>query len=55
MNSPQTSFDADQYWQIIKRRWFPGAVVLLSVLTLGVVATSLKESLYEAEAKLKFK
>lgn len=55
MNSPQTSFDADQYWQILKRRWLPGAVVLISVLTLGVVATSLKESLYEAEAKLKFK
>ncbi len=55
MNSPQTSFDADQYWQIIKRRWLPGAVVLMSVLTLGIVATSLKQSLYEAEAKLKFK
>ena len=55
MNSPQASFDTDQYWQIIKRRWFPGAVVLFSVLTLGVVATSLKESLYQAEAKLKFK
>lgn len=55
MNSPQTSFDAEQYWQIIKRRWLPGAVVLVSILTLGVVATSLKQSQYEAEAKLKFK
>jgi len=55
MNSPQTSFDVNKYWQIIKRRWLPGTIVLLSVLTLGVVATSLKQSLYEAEAKLKFK
>lgn len=55
MNSSQTSFGIDRYWQIVMRRWLPGSVVFLSVLTLGIVATSLKESIYEAEAKLKFK
>ncbi|MGF1589060.1 MAG: GumC family protein [Pleurocapsa sp.] len=55
MNSSPSSFGTDQYWQIIKRRWLPGSVVFLSVLTLGVVATSLKQSIYEADAKLKFK
>lgn len=55
MNSSQTSLGIEQYWQIVKRRWLPGSVVFFSVLTLGVVATSLKENIYEAEAKLKFK
>ena len=55
MNSPQTSLNTEQYWQIIKRRWLPGSVVFLSILTLGIVATSIKQNVYEAEAKLKFK
>ena len=55
INSSQTSFGTDQYWEIVRRRWIPGTLAFLSVLTLGVVATSLKQSLYEAEAKLKFK
>ena len=55
MNSPQTSLNTEQYWQIIKRRWLPGSIVFLSILTLGIVATSLKQNIYEAEAKLKFK
>ena len=55
MNSSQTSLGIEQYWQIIKRRWLPGSVVFISILTLGVVATSLKENVYEAEAKLRFK
>lgn len=54
MNSPQTSLDTEQYWQIIKRRWLPGSIVFLSILTLGIVATSLKQNIYQAEAKLKF-
>ena len=54
MNS-QTSLGFEQYWQIIRRRWLPGSVVFFSVLTLGFVATSLKQNVYEAEAKLKFK
>ncbi|BAZ46071.1 lipopolysaccharide biosynthesis protein [Chondrocystis sp. NIES-4102] len=54
MDSP-TSLGAAQYWEIIKRRWLPGSIVFLSVLTLGVVATSLKDNVYKAEAKLKFK
>ncbi len=55
MNSSPISLGADQYWEIIKRRWLPGSVAFLSVLTLGVIATSLKEDVYQAEAKLKFK
>ncbi|MEM8672433.1 MAG: polysaccharide biosynthesis tyrosine autokinase [Cyanobacteria bacterium P01_G01_bin.67] len=55
MNSAQTSMGTDQYWQIIKRRWLSGSVVFISILTLGAVATTLKQSMYEAEAKLKFK
>ena len=55
MNPSQNSMNLDQYWQILKRHWLPGSVVFLSVLMLGVVATSLKENIYQAEAKLKFK
>ena len=55
MNSLESYSSVDRYWEILKRRWLPASVVFLSVLTLGVVATSLKQNLYEAEAKLKFK
>ncbi|MEO1670689.1 MAG: polysaccharide biosynthesis tyrosine autokinase [Cyanobacteria bacterium J06631_2] len=55
MNSSQTSLGTDQYWQILKRRWLPGSLVFLIVLTLGIVANTLKKSIYEADAKLKFK
>ena len=55
MNSSQASFGADQYWQILKRRWLPGSAVFLTVLILGVVANTLKKNVYEADAKLKFK
>lgn len=54
MNLSPASSGIDQYWQIIKRRWLPGSVVFLSVLISGIVATSLKEDIYQAEAKLKF-
>lgn len=55
MNSSQASLGADQYWQILKRRWLPGSAVFLTVLILGVIVNTLKENLYEADAKLKFK
>ncbi len=55
MNPPQTSLDNQQYWQMIKRRWLPGSIVFLIILTLGIVATTLKKNFYEAEARLKFK
>ena len=55
MNSSQVSLGADQYWQILKRRWLPGSAVFLTVLILGVIANTLKQSVYEADAKLKFK
>ena len=55
MNSSPASLGTDQYWQIIKRRWLPGSMVFLAVLTLGVIANTLKQSVYQADAKLKFK
>lgn len=55
MNSSPASLGTDQYWQIIKRRWLPGSTVFLTVLTLGVIANTLKQSVYQADAKLKFK
>lgn len=55
MNASQPSLGTDQYWQILKRRWLPGSVVFLTVLTLGVAANTLKQSVYQADAKLKFK
>ncbi|MEL6930178.1 MAG: capsular biosynthesis protein, partial [Cyanobacteria bacterium J06600_6] len=54
MNSSQTSLGTDQYWQILRKRWLPGTAVFLTVLILGVVANTLKKSIYEANAKLKF-
>ena len=53
MNSSQT-LGTDQYWQILKRRWLPGSAVFLTVLIMGVIANTLKQSVYEANAKLKF-
>ncbi|MEN9871034.1 MAG: hypothetical protein RLZZ171_2022, partial [Cyanobacteriota bacterium] len=55
MNSSPASLGTDRYWQIIKRRWLPGSKVFLTVLTLGVIANTLKKSVYQADAKLKFK
>ncbi|WP_319423376.1 GumC family protein [Pleurocapsa sp. FMAR1] len=55
MNLSQTPLDNQYYWQMIKRRWLPGSIVFLIILTLGIVATTLKKNVYEAEARLKFK
>ncbi len=55
MNFLQRPLDNEYYWQMIKRRWLPGSIVFLTVLTLGIVATTLKKNVYEAEARLKFK
>ena len=55
MNSSQSSIGIEQYWQVIKRHWIPGTAAFLSVLTLGIVATMMKEDIYEAKAKLRFK
>lgn len=55
MESSQSSSCIERYWQVIKRRWLPGTAVFLSVLTLGIIATSMKKDIYQAEAKLRFK
>ncbi|MGL5880986.1 MAG: GumC family protein, partial [Xenococcaceae cyanobacterium] len=44
-----------QYWVIIKRRWLPATAVFLLFFLMGVLATSMKQQMYEAEGKLKFK
>jgi capsular exopolysaccharide synthesis family protein len=55
MNSLPSFSSVNWYWEIIKRRWLPASIVFWTVLTLGMVVTSLRKDLYEAEAKLKFK
>ena len=45
----------EEYWQILKRRCIPGTAVLLSVFTIGVVATLTKQPIYEAQSQLRFK
>ena len=55
MESSQSELSIDKYWQIIKRRWLPGTVVLLSVLVLGIFATLMKKDIYQVQAKLRFK
>ena len=55
MNSSQSSSGAARYWQMFKRHWLSGSLVFVSVLTLGIVANTMKKSLYEADAKIKFK
>ena len=55
MNSSQNPLGSDRYWQMLKRRWLPGSLVFLTVLTLGIVANTMKKSMYEADAKIKFK
>ena len=54
MNS-QSSLGTDRYWHMLKRRWLPGSLVFVTVLTLGIVANTMKKNVYEADAKIKFK
>lgn len=45
----------EEYWQLVKRNWIPGAAVFLTVFALGVVATLTKKPIYEAQSQLRFK
>jgi polysaccharide biosynthesis transport protein len=54
-SSSSASMGSDQYLQIVRKHLRPGSLAFLAVLTLGVVATTLKPDVYQAEAKLKFK
>jgi succinoglycan biosynthesis transport protein ExoP len=55
VNSSPASMGPNQYWQIISKHRHQGSLAFLAVLTLGVIATTLKPSVYQADAKLKFK
>ena len=55
MNSSPASLGTDQYWQIINKHRHQGSVAFFTVLALGAIATTLKHSVYQADAKLKFK
>ena len=55
INSSPVSMGTAQYWQIINKHRQQGSVAFLTVLALGVIATALKHSVYQADAKLKFK
>ena len=55
MESSQSALSIDKYWHIIKQRWILGTLVFLSVLSLGIFATIIKEPIYEAQGKLRFK
>jgi len=55
INASPASMGPDQYWQIISKHRHQGSLAFLAMLTLGVVATTLKPSVYQADAKLKFK
>ncbi len=55
MESSQSTLNIDKYWHIIKQRWILGTLVFLSVFGLGIFATLIKEPVYEAQAKLRFR
>ncbi len=50
----QESFDFQQYWLILKRRWLLIAVVTGSVFTLSALAALRQKPIYEAQGKLVF-
>lgn len=55
MKALQPFIRENHYWQIIKRHKTLGTTVLLLVSALGIILTSLKHPIYEAQAKIKFK
>ncbi|MCL1472417.1 GumC family protein [Argonema antarcticum] len=57
MESTQYVEDIDfkKYWLILKRRWLPGGMVFVIVVTLATAAALLKKPTYEAQGRLLFK
>lgn len=55
MESTESSIGFEQYWLIVKRRWFPASAVFGAVLLLAVMGAVLQKPIYHAEAKLSFK
>jgi polysaccharide biosynthesis transport protein len=52
--SQKDYIDFQQYWHVLKRRWFPLLVVSGSVMGLTIAATSWQAPLYESSGKLRF-
>ena len=55
METLQSSFTVDKYWQIFQKRWLTAIAVFLAVSTWGIITISLRSDIYEAEGKLKLK
>jgi capsular exopolysaccharide synthesis family protein len=54
METQTSFFSFDNYWQILKRRWWPGLQVFIPVFLLSILVLALKKPTYEAEGKLLF-
>ena len=50
----QDSIDIQQYWLILKRRWFVASVVMASVISATAFMTYTQKPVYESQGKLVF-
>ncbi len=55
MEPTEENIDFQQYWLILKRRWFPALAVFGSVVTLTALYTFLKPPNYSSQGQLRFK
>ncbi|MFH7243850.1 MAG: GumC family protein [Spirulina sp.] len=46
--------DIQQYWFVLKRRWWPASLVFVTVSTLTVMALNTQHNIYQAEGKIRF-
>jgi capsular exopolysaccharide synthesis family protein len=50
----QDSIDIQQYWLILKRRWFVASIVMVSVISATAFVTYTQKPVYESQGKLVF-
>ncbi|MFM6217899.1 MAG: GumC family protein [Dolichospermum sp.] len=50
----QDTIDIQQYWLILKRRWFPASVVIASVISATAFVTYTQKPVYESQGKMVF-
>lgn len=55
MQVAKTEVGLDQYWLIIKRRWFPAAIIFGSTVAAFAYWGSIQTPIYEAQGKLRIK
>lgn len=55
MESTQSAFVFDKYWQIIKRHWLSGLGIFFPVLIISLVILALRKPNYIAEGKLELR